>query len=79
MVEAPTDARRLPTGTLLQEISRFEGWDHQGCIPSIRSIVAEMRVIDSPRAGEVVQITLESGYENDPPFWKATWVAEISD
>jgi hypothetical protein len=79
VLDAPNDPRRLPMGTLLEEARRFEAWDNHGCIDPIRSIVAEMRVMDGPRVGEVVQITLESGYEYDPPFWTATWVAEIPE
>ena len=58
----------LPVGTQLLEVRRFEGWDHHGCIPSIRSVVAEMLVVDGPRAGDTVEVVLQSGYEYDPPF-----------
>lgn len=61
-------ARFLPMGTLLEELRRFEGWDHHGCIDPIRSVVAEMLVLDGPRAGETVEVVLQSGYEYDPPF-----------
>lgn len=78
MVTADTEGRELPVGTMLMELRLFEGWDHHGCIDSIRSIVAEMRIDTGTRAGECVEITLESGYAHDPPFpsSRPTWLRE---
>jgi hypothetical protein len=67
----------LAIGTLLEERRRFEGWDHQGCIDSVRSVVGEMNIVDGPRAGEVVEVALESSYEYDPPFWRATYLLAV--
>ena len=39
----------LPLGTRLAEVRRFEHWEHHGCIPSIRSLVVELRVLDGAR------------------------------
>jgi hypothetical protein len=61
----------LTAGTRLAEVRRFEVWEHHGCIPSIRIIGAELRVLDGPRSGEVVEVYLECGYEYDPP-WPAS-------
>lgn len=62
---------RLPVGTILEEERRFEGWDHHGCIDSIRSVVAIMRIRSGPRTDEAIEVVLQSGYEYDPPFASA--------
>lgn len=74
VVEADNPAR-LPVETLLVEIGRHEGWDHQGCIPSIRTLVAELEVAVGPRAGERIDVVLEQGYDDDAP-WSGldTWL-----
>jgi hypothetical protein len=79
LVTGNTETCGLSVGDMLVEIRRFEGWDHQGCIDSVRSIMAEMRILIGPRAGESVEITLESGYEYDPPFpsSRPTWLHEL--
>jgi hypothetical protein len=59
---------RLPVGTVLVEIRRYEGWDHHGCIPSIRTLVAELEVADGPQRGERTEVVLEQGYEYDRPW-----------
>lgn len=58
----------LARGTRLLEVRQFEHWDHQGCIPSIRTLLVEFRVLDGERAGEVISEVLEQGYEDDPPW-----------
>jgi hypothetical protein len=68
----------LATGTLLEERRRFEDWNHHGCIDSVRSVVGEMNIVNGPRAGEVVEVTLESSYEYDPPFWRATYLVAVA-
>jgi hypothetical protein len=69
--------RHLAVGTILEEVRRFDGWDHQGCIPSIRSTVAVLKVLTGPRAGETVEFVLESAYGDDPPIWEATWLEAV--
>ena len=67
----------LAVGTPLVEVRRYEGWDHHGCIPSIRTLIAELEVADGPRLGERTEVMLEQGYEYDPP-WSGleTWLEE---
>jgi hypothetical protein len=36
-----------------------------------------MNIVDGPRAGEVVEVALESSYEYDPPFWRATYLLAV--
>ena len=71
--------RHLPPGTRLREERTFEAWDHQGSIESIRTVVADMRVLDGERAGEVVQVALESGRPGEEPIWRADWLAKVTD
>ena len=77
VVVGPPNRYHLHVGTLLEERRRFEGWDYQGCIDPVCSIVAVMSVVSGPRAGEMVEITLESGYEHEPPFSKAAWLVAV--
>ena len=76
-VIAADNAARLRVGTLLVEVRRYEGWDHHGCIPSIRTLIGELEVADGPRLGEHTEVVLEQGYEYDPP-WSGieTWLEE---
>lgn len=68
----------LPVGTLLLEIRRYEGWDHHGCIPSVRTLVAELRVLAGPRAGETTEAVIEQGY-GAGPTWSGleAWLEEV--
>ncbi len=72
---------RLSAGTRLAEVRRFEHFDNQGCIPTIRSQLVELRVLDGERAGEVITEVLEQGYE-DRPLWSGApppWFAPYHD
>jgi len=55
----------LAPGTVVEEVRRFERWDHQGCVESSFFVVAEMRVVGGPRAGEVVEVFLGAGWEHE--------------
>jgi hypothetical protein len=57
----------LAVGTLLAEAHRHEGWGHYGCIPSIRTLIAELEVAGGPLLGEHTEVVLEQGYEYDTP------------
>jgi hypothetical protein len=76
-VIAPDNHVGLPVGTLLVEVRRYEGWDHHGCIPSIRTLIAELEVADGLRRGEHIEAVVEQGYEYDPP-WSGleTWLED---
>ena len=66
----------LPVQTRLQVVRQHEKWTHHGCIPSIRDVMLEAQVLDGPRSGEVVDILLEWGYEDGPPWGVASWLVE---
>ena len=68
----------LPVQTRLRVVRRYEKWDHHGCIPSIKDVILEARVLDGPRTGEAVDVLMEWGYEDDPPSSTATWLVEAS-
>ena len=68
VVSEPDNQPNLPVGTILEEERRFEGWDHHGCIDSMRSVVAVMRILSGPRTDEALEVVLQTGYEYDPPF-----------
>ena len=77
-VIATDNPARLAVGTPLVEVQRHEGWDHHGCIPSIRTLIAELEVADGPRRGQRVEVVLEQGYEYDAP-WSGleVWLEEV--
>ena len=85
VVTATQVGRDLQAGTVLEEVRRFEEWQHPACIDSpLRTLVAEMRVIDGPLVGpvgvgSVVRIELETGWEEQEPFpgSRPTWLQSI--
>jgi hypothetical protein len=68
----------LPVRTHLQAVRRYEKWDHHGCIPSIRDVKLEARVLDGPRTGEVIDLFLASFSEDGSPWGAAKWLVETS-
>ena len=72
------DGERLPIGTRLEEVRRFdkayEG--HQSAF--IREVIAEMRVIGGPQTGATFEVSLEWGFGYDPPTWRATWLTRLA-
>jgi GGDEF domain-containing protein len=60
----------LPEGTELEEVSRHETWDHDGCIPSVRT-VAEVRL----PSGEVVSAIAEEPQADTAP-WGGAWLSD---
>jgi hypothetical protein len=68
----------LSVGTHLEVVRRYEVWEHHGCIPSVRDVMVRARILDEPRRGEVVDLLLEWGYEDDPPVAAATWLVGAS-
>ena len=71
------DRRVLPKGTNLEGVRRFERFDNSSCVGSFRELVAELRVLNGNRAGELIEVTVESGYDDGPPIWSGLpdWLA----
>ena len=70
----------LPAGTLLEEVRRFEDWQHPACIDAqTRILVAELRILQGPRAGESVLVDLEAGWDGQEPFpgSRPTWLTPV--
>jgi hypothetical protein len=59
---------RLPIGTRLEEVRRFERWEYPHCIPTIRSLVIELKVLDGQQSGALIDEVLAQGYEDRPPW-----------
>jgi len=59
------DHAPLAPGTVVEEVRRFERWNHPGCIESSFFITAEMRVAGGSREGETVEVILGGGWEHE--------------
>jgi hypothetical protein len=72
---------RLSADTLLEEVGRFEAREHHGCIDSIRSVVADLRVLEGERAGELIRVVLSAAYscESAPRDWRPGWLPEVAE
>jgi hypothetical protein len=64
----------LVAGSEVEEVSRREVWEHQGCIPSVRTVMVELRL----PSGEVREELLEQGYADAEP-WSGpdAWLEEV--
>lgn len=60
----------LPTGTSVEELSRREVWDHQGCLDSVRTVLVEVRL----PTGETRTEILEQGYVDSAPWSGKPWL-----
>jgi hypothetical protein len=60
----------LPAGTPVEELARSEIWDHQGCIPSVRTVMVELRL----PSGKVASAVLVQGYADAEPWSGEPWL-----
>lgn len=70
----------LPVGTLLEEASRHSEADH-ATSPSMHFEVATLRIVDGPRAGELLEdVTIETGWSDDrwsEPLEPVHWLEPV--